>query len=486
MLRLFLKDSAIYVIPSLISRGLALFLLPLYTRVLSPADYGSLDLFVVFAGLVNLTVALEVSQGVARFYAAEQDVGRKIVYASSAFWFTLACYAVTTTLLLVFAEPLSSLVMGQPQLTSAFQVGAIYILFNGIFYLVQNQLRWELRSKHYAITSLSMSLLTAVVSAWLGYGLRWGLEGLLIGMAVGCFGGSAVGWWLLRHSFRFRFDATRLREMLAYSTPLVVSGLAAWLGLYIDRLMINHLLSVNDVGLYGIGYRVASLASLAMVGFQGALTPLVYTYYREADTPHQLARIFRLFFFCACVMFLILTLLASDIVRLLTIEPFYGGAATVIYLVPAMLLANMYIFAPGIGIAKKTHLLIWIHIGGALLNIALNYLLVPIMGIEGAGLATLLSYALVFGLYMTFSQQLYQVPHHWKPFMLSATLAGVLAWGVPQLGLADNSRWALSALALFGFSLTAVLLGVVHTNELRQVAALIKATIRPNSPGASS
>jgi O-antigen/teichoic acid export membrane protein len=485
MLRSFVKDSAIYAVPSFISRGLSLFLIPFFTRVLSPADYGSLDLLTVFAGIINLTIALEVSQGLARFYTAEQDSERKVLYASSAFWFTLACYTVFAVLMLISTDALAALIMGRPGLETEFQLGIGYIWVNGLFYLIQNQFRWELRSRIFAVVSLLMSFVTAGMSVWLAYGLHWGLEGLLIGMLVGSVVGTGLGLWWLRNSFCFRFDGARLREMLAFSAPLVFSGVAVWISLYIDRIMIGHYLSINDVGLYGIGYRLASVAGLVMGGFQGALTPLIYTYYREADTPRQLARIFRLFLLFALLIFLGLSLFALDILRLLTTEPFYGGAVVVVYLVPAMLLANMYIFAPGIGIAKKTHYFVWINTIGALLNVALNVLLIPTMGIAGAGLATMLGYLVVFAMYMTISQRLYHVPHHWQPIALSVLAAAVMAWWLPQLPLANVARWALNLLALAVFATISVALGLVRTTELQQSAALIKARLRFSSDNGS-
>lgn len=481
MLKAFLKDSAIYAVPAFISRGLSLFLVPLYTRVLSPADYGSLDLLTVFAGIINLTIALEVSQGVARFYAAEQDQVRKMLYASSSFWFTLGCYTVFAVLMLLNTKTLSALIMGQQGLETAFKIGIVYIWINGLFYLIQNQFRWELRSKNYAVISLLMSFVTAGVSVWLAYCLRWGLEGLLTGMVAGSLVGTGLGLWRLRNSFRFRFDGVRLYEMLSFSTPLVFSGVAVWISLYIDRIMINHFLSIDEVGLYGIGYRMASIAGLLMIGFQGALTPLVYTHYQEADTPRQLSRIFRLFLVFALFVFLGLSLFTSDILRLLTTESFYGSAVVVVYLVPAKLLASMYIFAPGIGIAKKTHLLIWINCAGALLNVALNFLLIPRLGIIGAGLATMLGYLAVFALYMTISQRLYHVPHHWRPILMCVTLATMMAWGLPQLQLDDFTRWAINLLSIAVLAIGILAMGLVQPAELQRAIIIIQTRLRASS-----
>lgn len=479
MLRAFLKDSAIYALPALISRGLSLFLVPLYTRVLSPADYGSLDLLTVFASIVNLTIALEVSQGLARYYAGERVHERKAAYASSAFWFTLVCYSIFAVLALLLTRQLATLIMGQTGMETVFRLGVAFILFNGLFYLVQNQFRWELRSRDYALVSLLMSFATAGASVCFTFGVRWGLEGLLLGMVIGSFAGTIFGLWRLRNSFRFQFDTRCLRDMLVFSAPLVFSGVAVWVSLYIDRIMINHLLSVDEVGLYGVGYRVASIAGLVMVGFQGALSPLVYSYHQDPATPVQLARIFRFFMLFALLVFLVLALFAQDVVRILSTEQFFGGTAVVLYLVPAILLANMYIFAPGIGIAKKTHLMIWINVGGALVNIGLNYVLIPTMGIKGAGLATLLGSLGVFVAYMVMSQKLYPVPHQWRPIMAVAALAAVLGWWGAQCESDDFVRWGVNACLIGIYVVACFIFCLIRVDELRKGAMLMRGKFWP-------
>ncbi len=368
MLRRFLKDSVIYAIPTFVSRGLAFLLVPLYTRILNPSDFGALDMLLVFGGLVNLTVAFEISQGAARYYMDEPDLGRKRAIVSSAFWFTVGCYGLFMLLALAGGRVLSEWVTGQQGLESVFRAGVIYIGINGIFYLVQNQFRWELNSRRYAETSLLATFATAAAVIGFAYGLDWGLQGFLWGMALGAGLGMAYGLWWLRHSIAWSFDRQRLWVMLKYSLPLVPSGIAVWVGGYMDRMMINHYLTLNEVGVYGIGFRLSSIVGLVVAGVQGALMPLVYAHYREPDTPLQLARIFRMFLAFALLVFLALSLFARDILVLMTTPDFYGAAILVIYLVPAAMLAQMYIFAPGIGIAQRTHLYIWLNLAGAVVN----------------------------------------------------------------------------------------------------------------------
>ncbi len=473
MLKRFFKDSAIYLIPSIISRGISLFLVPLYTRVLSPTDYGTFDLLIVFAGIINLTIALEISQGVARFYAESENLKQKMLYASSAFWFTLFVYFLFVVVTFMNSYSLAFLILGRNGLVPIFKIGMIYICINGIFYLIQNQFRWELKSKEYAIVSLINSLVTASVSIWLAYFLKYGLEGLLLGMLSGSIAGTLFGLFWLRKSFQFRFEFNHLKEMLVFSTPLVLSGIAVWLSQYIDRIMIKHYLSMEQLGLFGVGYRIASIVGLVMIGFQGALTPLIYNNYTKEDTPKQIADIFRIFITVALYFFMLLTFFSIDILKVFTTVEYYNAKSVVIFLVPAMLLANMYIFAPGIGISKKSHYLIWINLIGALINFLLNIILIPLLGIMGAGIATMIGYFIVFFMYMTISQKLYFVPHKWKSIVYSIITAALMSWVLNYFDFNNLTRWALSLLFLTSFGFLIIFFGLISLNDLNKVADVI-------------
>lgn len=426
MIHRFFRDSAIYTIPTILSTGISLFLVPLYTRVLTPSDYGALDMISVFGSLIALTVALEVSQGVARFYQDEQtDDGRK-AFASTALWFTVLMFTAFLIASLAFAPDLSLIVIGAPHLENVFRFGVVFIWVNGLFYLLKVQLRFELRSKAYSAISIVHSLSTAGASVLLAYVFHFGIYGFLAGMIIGTAAGALLGLWYLKATFQLHFDFIKLKTMLSFSIPLVPSSIAVFVSMYIDRLMINYYLSLEEVGLYGIGFRIASISTLALIGFQMALTPLVYKHYKDLETPHQLATIFRTFLAIAIVIFLILALFADVALWILTTPAYYAASQVVVFLVPAILLSQMYIFAPGIGIAKKTHLFIWINVGGAILNTFFNWILIPQFGYVGAGIATLLGYVCVFGVYMYCSQKLYYVPHNWKAIASAVFVAAAL------------------------------------------------------------
>ncbi|MDA7737104.1 oligosaccharide flippase family protein [Porticoccus sp.] len=472
MLRDFFKDSIIYTIPTVLSRGIALLLLPLYTRILSPTEYGVLDLFVVFGSLVNLTVALEISQGIARYYADGGTAQNKTLYASTAFWFTCACYLLFAVVSLTNVAWLAEAITGRTGYEKAFNIMILFLTVNGLFYLVQNQFRFELRSQTYCIVSIIFSLVTTASAIIFIFVFKLGLEGILLGMLTGSLVATTIGICNLRESFRPKFSPKHLKEMLVFSMPLVPSGIAVFVSLYIDRVMLSHFYSLNEVGIYSVAYRLACISGIVMLGFQGALTPLVYKHHKDIATPGHLASIFRFFLVFALLVFLSLVLFAKEILWALTTQAYYPAGALVIYMVPAVLLANMYIFSPGISIANKTKYILYINVSGAALNALLNWLLIPNLGMQGAAIATLLASLFVFLCYMISSQIFYYVHHQWKQIIVSVLFIFLLAALGPFLVSNDNSFiWIiLSKLSLIFCGATLIVLtGLVKLDEIKRI-----------------
>ncbi|MDO9551435.1 lipopolysaccharide biosynthesis protein [Rhodonellum sp.] len=474
MLKAFFKDSAIYTLPSLVSRGLSFFLFPLYTQVLSPTDYGAFDILVVFGNLITLTVALEISQGVARYYTEEQDPDKKIVYASTSFWFSLVCYFLFMVFSLIFSTTLTGWLLDDKSWSGIFQLYTLHIFLYGLFCLIQNQFRWEFRSKTYALISIIVTLTTAGVSVYLAYFLKWGIHGILYGLISGSFVGCVYGLWNLRSTYQLKFDSSYLKKMITFSAPLIPSSIAVFMSLYIDRLMINHYLSLEEVGIYGIGYRLASIVGLLMIGFKGALTPLIYNNYNKKNTPKDLAVIFRYFSAAALMIFLGLSIFSKEILTIITTPAYIPASQVVIYLIPAVFFSNMYVFAPGITITKKTHFLIYINMGGALVNFLLNLVLIPRYGISGAAIATFIGYGFVFGVHMIISQKLYFVPHKWKQLVLAIGVFGLIA----GFGLTMDSDYRFNFLIKLGILIMTiplvVLLKLILKKEVVQVYVFVK------------
>lgn len=424
MFKKFVKDSIIYTIPSLVSKSTSFILIPLYSRILNPSEFGSFDLFLIFLNLINLTISLEITQAVARYYVDEDDDSKKTLIVSTSFWFTLFCYLTFYIFSSIFSNNLSLIIMGNSiKYNNIFKLGLVYIFLNGIFYFIQNQLRWDLKSIEYSILS-AINAISAVFFTFVFCNIyKLGFNGIFYALILSSFTSLMYGFIKLKKIFILNFSFNLLMKLLSFSTPLLFSSLSVYISNYIGRLILSKHTSFSELGIFAIAFRVSSIIGLVMTGIQTSLSPLVYSHHKEVDTPETIAKIFRFFVFISMILTSVLIIYSSVIIKIFTTKEYYASDQIIIFLIPSIVFSQMYIFAPGIGIAKKTLYYIYINILGALLSILLNYFLIINFGIKGAAISSLCVYFILFIIFMHFSQKLYYVPHKWdsilKYFILS-------------------------------------------------------------------
>ena len=433
MLKTFFRNNLIFTAGNVFTRGITILLLPIYSRYLSPEEFGIIDLFMVLAAIVNLTIALEISQGIARYFKESKNVKEKREYTSSAFWFTILVYLLFFFISFIFSEKFTLWLLVDDTKKTIFLLAVIAIVTNGIFYFTQNQLKWQIQPRDSVIASLSNILTLAFVSLYLlfFYGLK--VESIFIGQIIGNTFGSIISIFYARKSYGFIFSFVKFKKMISYSSPLVLSGIGVFIAIYIDRIAIKDLLGFEELGIYGVAYRFAAVAGLLMIGFQQSLTPLIFENYKKKKTPKDISEIFNIFVIFALIIVATSILFAKELVILFTTKTFYNSADLITLLVITIFFSNMYIFAPGISIAKKTKLIPIISISIAIINYILNYTLIPIYGIKGAAYATLISSLSTFLIYLFFSNKYYPLPYQFKEQIISLTFVLVATYSVVNI-----------------------------------------------------
>jgi O-antigen/teichoic acid export membrane protein len=428
MLKSLFRDSILYTLSTVLTRGMVFILLPVYTRVLNPEEFGLLDYFVAMGAIASIVITLEIMQGLARYLPEHlEDAQKKRDYASTCMWFVLITYTTMLVLVTMFSTQLATLLLDAPGKANLVELAGWSYCVAGMLNVVHGQLRWELKAAASALLSLLAALLTVACTIVLVVWLRWGIRGALLAQVVGGLLALLPSLYLTRSSFGPRFDGASLRRMLAFSAPLIPSSLAVVFATYFDRIALKELMGLSEVGIYAVGQKISLVVTLALVGFRSALTPLIYAHHARDSTPGDLAKIFRVFCVAALAMTLCLSVFAREIVGLISSEAFYGAASVVPLQIFSVLLANMYIFAPGLELSRKTGSISAINIAVAVLNLVLNYLLIPVFGILGAALSALLAFGAGFVVYMYASQRLYPVPHDWPGVvkLLAIVLVGM-------------------------------------------------------------
>lgn len=467
MLKAFVKSSVVYSITAILGRGVALLLLPLYTQVLSPSDYGIVDILDVLANLCYLIVALEVSQGFFRFYPDASSVNERAEYASTAFFFTCFTYTAFLAMGLVFARPIAHVVLEASDSVLVVRLSVISIWLYGPYYLTLLLFRSRLEPLKFAVTNLAMTLVTIGTSIVTVLLLKLGAMGVVLGRLAGHAAGVIIAMYLARRSYRAVLKKEKLLEMLRFSLPLVPSSLGVFGAQYIDRIMVSKLLSLWALGLFGIAYRIASLLSLVIAALANSWTPLVYENYRKPETPDEIAKVFRFYWAMILLVFIGVSLFAHELIRVMAPIEYIKAAEIVPFLAASVVLSHSYVFAPGLAIAKKTKTIATINIAQGLLSLALSLALVPRLDILGAALASSASAGVGFLVNMSLSQRYYFVSHNWYQIAAATLIATSITVVGTQLPTSLGGTSTKVLILLFA-GVACVWLRLIKISELKQ------------------
>lgn len=388
-------------------------MIPIYTRILSPKEFGIIELITLFGTVVSIFLNLEIHQAVARFYPDGKSAEEKKKIVSTAFWFIFCSYLLFNMVALFFYPEISKAILNESGHARLFSLAIWTLTLNFIFYFLQSQLTWQLRSRQNAISAITYTILTAGCTLLLMIVCKLGVAAVFWGQLIAASVGIVLSFRFARESYGLVFDFTMLKRMASFSLPLVPSSLAVYGMLYVDRYIISHYLSLNEVGLYSVAFKLASTIGLMTIGVQTALTPLIYTHYQEPETPGNIAILFRYFFLAGMAAITVISVFARDIMVLFTQPAYYDAAQLVPFLLMSVFFSGILNFSPGIFIKNRTILIVYINIAMFVTNVVLNITFVQHYGVMGAAVATMLSSMAYFGLYQILGNRLYPVPYPW-------------------------------------------------------------------------
>jgi O-antigen/teichoic acid export membrane protein len=405
------RDTLLYGLSTLLVRGPQIFLIPVYSRALGSGEYGVVETVAIAGALVNLTVALEISQGMARYIADTPDDSARRALASTAVAFAALAYALFALAVAAFSNELSDWLLAGQAPPQTLTLAAVAIAINGVFVIVQDLLRWQLRPGSYLMASLAYALGSGGVGIWLVALQGIGVAGVFWGQLAGAVLGLAVSLVRSGGLLARVFDVYGLRTLLHYSLPLVLSGAAVFGNLFIDRIVVRELLGLEALGVYGVTARFASVVSILAVGLQAALSPLVFRHWREPGTAATLGRICRWYLVAMVALVGGIALLSGPIMGTLTGPAFHEGSTVLPLLTLGAMFSTLYVFAPGLFLGERTGRVAMLNVVGALVNLVAALLLTRWLGLNGAALAAAMAPAFVVAGYLAMGRTWFRVPY---------------------------------------------------------------------------
>lgn len=470
-LRRLATTGAAYTAASIISKLIGVALLPLYTRYLSPADYGAAE--VMFAAVVAASIVIRfgIIEALLRFYYKGGEQPERVVATSFAilFWAGL----LTTLVLLPFAGPISGLLLGESDPT------LVLIAIPGLFVLTLSEylltiFRLDERARAFFVVTMASVLVTIPVTVILVVPLDLGADGLLLG-SYGT--GLAVVLGLIvyhRHRLSLVPDRPLLRRMLAFGLPTMPAELSLYSLSFIDRILIARTLGLAEAGLYSLAVKVSQGIAVLVRGFQLAFPPLAYSIEDDDEAREAYSAVVTWFVTVMALVVTFLWLTAPWIVRVFA-APEFQDAAEVVGPVSAgaALYALYMVLLVVLGRTGRTEYNLPATGAGLIVNIGLNLLLLPVMGIVGAGVALVASYLVVVILMYVFTQRLFPVPYEWlrlaKVVFAAAVLVTVWELFVPDRGIG----WLAVSLLLVATLPVLLLAGGFFTADERRWLLLL-------------
>ena len=419
-------DSVAYGLATLAVRGLQIFLIPMYSRALGAGEYGVVEMVAIIGALVNLTIALEVSQGMARYIADAPDESARRALASTAVTFAALAYSVFALAVAAFSNELSDWLLAGQALPQTLTLAAVAIAINGVFVIVQDLLRWQLRPGSYVMASLAYALGSTGVGIWLVAVEGIGVAGVFWGQLAGAILGLVVSLARAGGLLACVFNVHRLRTMLRYSLPLVLSGAAVFASLFIDRIVVRELLGLEALGVYGVTARFASVVSILAVGLQAAMSPLVFRHWREPGTAAKLGRICRWYLVAMVGLVGGIALWSAPIMGILTGPAFHEGSTVLPLLTLGAMFSTLYVFAPGLFLGERTGRVALLNLAGAMINLVAAFVLTNWIGLMGAACSAVLAPACVFVGYLVLGRIWFKVPYQASKVGISFALVLLL------------------------------------------------------------
>jgi O-antigen/teichoic acid export membrane protein len=462
------SQSAIYGIGGILSRLIAVFLIPLYATYLGTTGFGRIETVIALVGVLVIVLRMGITSAFFRFYFdADTDEQRTVVVRTS-FWFTMAMATLGLAVGLVFATPLSDwLKLDDPWLVRAGFVG----LWAQMNYAQMTSLfRVEQRPVSFAIASIANVLITIGSTVALVVGAHKGAVGAVVGNFVGTLTVYVVLLGYRRYQLGAQFDRKLLREMNGFGMPLVPAALFLWAINFSDRLFIGQLKGQAEVGVYSLAVRVASVIVFLMTAFQLAWPAFAYSIRDDDEAKRTYAFVLTYLLFVTAWISLALGALAPWIVDLLAPDKFHREAEAVPLLAFATAAYSGYsVLAIGIGRARQTQYN-WIVAGiAAVVNVSLNFALIPRFGMMGAAVATIAAYVALFVAMWLNSRRVYPVAYQWRRVL---TIAGAAA-GLTALAWARDVSLPVAILLVLAYPLVLAALGFYLPAERARMRRLV-------------
>ena len=438
-------QTAIYGLPSILGRFLGYLLVPMYTRVFSQAEYGTVNVFYSYAAflMVVLTYGMETA-----FFRFNENHENKEKVFSTAMISLITSSVIFLLLASVFAQPIATWIE-YPEHKEYVLWFAWMLALDALSAIPFARLRAQCKARRFAVIKFVSIFITIglnfffillcpwllknhhewVITKWvhLVYRSDWGIEYIFISNLIA----SLVTLFLLIPQYagmKLNADKKMLKALLFYAFPLLFAGMAGIVNETFDRILLRYLLPADiseaQVGIYGACYKISILMTLFVQAYRYAAEPFFFAQAKEKDARAVYAKIMDYFIITVSLIFLVTMLYLDDFFIRFIGKNFREGRN----IIPVLMLANLFLgvyynLSIWYKLSSKTIWGAWLSAIGAVITLVLNFWWIPLAadnylhGYVGSAWATFICYGSMMILSYLIGQRHFPVKYNLLKFV---------------------------------------------------------------------
>ncbi len=415
-IKISVKDTVVYGLGNIAVKIVGLILIPLYTdpRFFTTDQFGVLGILEIMGLVLTALLASGLPQSLTRWFWDKDHRDNQKGIFFMALTTQLIISLIFCLALVPLSGKLSALVFSTTNWSDVIVLVIVASGLQAVNNIINTLMRLQSRSVLYTITNLFKLITVLSLTLYFIISKGMGLKGIYLAQLTGnALTVLALSGYAIRN-IRVFFNRTIFSEMSAYGFPLLIANVSAALFAAIDRFSLNSMSLLKSVALYTLAFKLTSVLKLVLVdSVRLALGPMMI---KKIDAPDNKRFYSKVLLYTSWVMMIAvigMSLYSYEIIKLITTSRDFWGAVMIIPILSlSIFFVNMKeVTVYGLHIAKKTRIIGIIVIFSTILSLILNILLIPVLDITGAALATLLSqFAYWFACYY-FSQKEYYIPY---------------------------------------------------------------------------
>lgn len=412
-----LKDISIYALGDVLAKGIGFFAIIFYTHFLSQADMGAYGYILVMVGFVNTFLILGADNAYARYFFEFKSHHQRQVLTSTLFLCFGIWFAAGIIVPAIYSDNISQLLLNTEAYSFTFLMAFLSLPLR-LFSSISNQaLRNQFKTKQFILYNLITAILTVGSSVVLLYYSSAGISSIFIGMIIADIMMLPQRLYANRELFIFEIDFSIIKKILAYGVPFVPASIAYWIFSSADRVMLEHMSGLKSVGIYTVAVSLSTVMSLISGAIGQAWSPHAVKAYEEDREKAKILYIKFLNTLITVALFIVTcaSLLGKELIELFFTPEYIDVFYPMLFLLIGIgFQITTQVTAIGISLAKKTIYFVYITLFVAIINIVLNYLLIPNFQAIGSSIATAVAYILLTFIYAVVSQKLIRLQYATK------------------------------------------------------------------------